>query len=62
MIRKINITLILMAIIGSLYFVFTRDDNLVLVLKDMSIIITINALYIIQKLFKVKISEGLNLI
>ena len=51
-----------MAIIGSLYFVFTRDDNLVLVLKDMSIIITINALYIIQKLFKVKISEGLNLI
>ena len=62
MIKKINITLILIAIIGSLYFVFTRDNNIVLILKDISIIVTISALYIIQKLFKTKISEGLNLI
>ena len=62
MIKKINISLILIAILGSLYFVFTRDNNIVLVLKDISIIITISALYIIQKLFKIKISEGLNLI
>ncbi|MBE6139134.1 MAG: DUF2238 domain-containing protein [Firmicutes bacterium] len=62
MIKKINISLILIAILGSLYFVFTRDNNIVLVLKDISIIITISALYIIQKIFKVKISEGINLI
>ena len=62
MIKKINILLILMAIIGTLYFVFTRDTNIVLILKDISIIVTISALYIIQKLFKIKISEGINLI
>ena len=62
MIKKINISLILIAILGSLYFVFTRDNNIVLVLKDISIIITISALYIIQKIFKIKISEGINLI
>lgn len=62
MIKKINITLILIAIIGSLYFVFTRDNNIVLILKDLSIVVTISALYIIQKLFKIKISEGLNLV
>lgn len=62
MIKKINISLILIAIIGSLYFVFTRDTNIVLVLKDISIVFTISALYIIQKLFKIKINEVLNLI
>ena len=62
MIKKINISLILIAIIGSLYFVFTRDTNIVLILKDISIIATISALYIIQKIFKIKINEGINLI
>lgn len=62
MIKKINILLIIIAILGSLYFVITKDNNIVFILKDISIIFTISALYIIQKLFKVKISEGLNLI
>ena len=62
MIKKINILLILTAIIGSLYFVITRDDNIVLILKDVSIILTISALYIVQKIFKIKIPEGINLI
>lgn len=58
MIKKINIILILTSILGSLYFVFTRDNNIVLVLKDLSIIITINALYIIKKIFKINISDA----
>ncbi|MBR6690829.1 MAG: DUF2238 domain-containing protein [Bacilli bacterium] len=62
MIKKINISLIIIAILGSLYFTITRDDNIVLILKDMSIVITISALYIIQKLFKIKITNGINLI
>ena len=61
MIKKINILLILVAIIGSIYIVLTKDQSLVLILKDISIIITISALYIIQKIFKIKISEGINL-
>lgn len=62
MIKKINILLILTAIIGSIYIVLTKDQSLVLILKDISIIITISALYIIQKIFKIKISEGINFI
>lgn len=62
MIKKINFLLILVAIIGSLYFVFTKDNNIVFILKDISIIVTITALYIIQKLFKIKINEGINFI
>ena len=62
MIKKINVLLILIAIIGSFYIAFTEDDNIILILKDISIILTINALYIIQKIFKIKISESLNFI
>ena len=62
MIKKINILLILVSIIGSLYFVFTKDDNIIFILKDLSIILTINGLYIIQKLFKIKINDGINFI
>jgi len=62
MTKRINISLILIAIIGTLYFVFTRDTNIVLMLKDISIIVTISALYIIQKLFKIRINEVINLI
>ena len=51
----INIVLILVSIIGSFYFVFTRDDQLGLILKDASIIITITLPYIIEKLFKIEI-------
>ena len=62
MIKKINILLILIAILGSLYFVFTKDNNIVFILKDISIILTISAIYIIQKIFKIKIPEGINFI
>lgn len=62
MIKKINISLILIAFIGSLYFVITRDNNIVLILKDISIIFSISALYIIQRIFKIKINELINLI
>ena len=61
MIKKINITLILISIIGSLYYVFKRDDNIVLILKDSSIILSISALYIVQKTCKIKINEYINL-
>lgn len=62
MIKKINILLIIISIIGSFYFAFTRDDNVVLVLKDISILFTINLLYIIQKIFKIKINSVINFI
>lgn len=60
MIKKINILLILIAIIGALYFVFTRDDNIVLILKDISIVFSISALYLVQRIFKIKINEIIN--
>ena len=62
MIKKINILLIIISIIGGFYFAFTRDDNVVLVLKDISILFTINLLYIIQKIFKIKINSAINFI
>lgn len=62
MIKKINILLILVAIIGSFYIALTKDQSLVLILKDVSIVVTISAIYIIQKIFKLKIGEGLNFI
>lgn len=60
--KKINLMLILIAILGSIYVVITKDRNLVYILKDLSIILTINALYIIKKIFKVNISESINFI
>lgn len=62
MIKRINIFLIIVSIIGSFYYVFTRDNNVALMLKDSSIIITITGVYIIEKLFKIKINEGLKLV
>ncbi len=62
MIRKINILLILIAVIGSICIVINKDQNFVLVLKDLSIIVTISALYLIQKIFKIKIDDGINFI
>lgn len=55
-IEKINYLLILVAIIGSYYYVFTRDDQVGLILKDASIIITITLPYIIEKIFKKNLS------
>ncbi|MBQ9072534.1 MAG: hypothetical protein IJY25_05205 [Bacilli bacterium] len=62
MIKKINILLILIAIIGSLYFVFIKDNNIIFILKDISIVLTISALYIVQKILKIKIPEGINFV
>ncbi len=59
MIKKINFLLILVSIIISFYFVFTRDNNPALILKDASIIITITGIYIIEKIFKVHINDGI---
>lgn len=62
MIKRINISLILIAIIGSIYITITRDDKLVYILKDMSIIFTINVLYIVSKMFNIKINDEVNFI
>lgn len=51
-----NYLLIIIAIIGSYYMVFTRDTKIGLILKDASIIITITLPFIIEKLFKKEIS------
>lgn len=62
MIKKINVILVLTSIICSLNIAFTKESSLVFILKDISIILTINALYIARKLFKWNISDGINLI
>ena len=62
MIKKINILLILIASIGGIYFTIAKDKELVFILKDISIIFTISALYIIQKIFKIKINDSINFI
>ena len=61
MIKKINIFLILVASIFSIYFAF-KNDNIVFIIKDISVIFTISALYIIQRIFNIKINEGLNFV
>ena len=55
-IARFNILLVIIAVIGSYYYVFTRDNQLGLILKDASILITITLPYIIEKTFKTKIS------
>lgn len=55
-IAKFNILLVVIAIVGSYYYVFTRDKQLGLVLKDASMLFTITLPYIIEKIFKTKMS------
>ena len=62
MIKKINILLVIISIIGSIYVVITKDRSLVYVLKDLSIILTINIIYILRNLFKIKIDDAINFI
>ena len=57
--KKINISLIIISIILSIFVTFIGKLDLVIVAKNLSIIITINIMYIIRKLFKLKISEEL---
>lgn len=62
MIKKINIIIILISIICSINIAFSKDTSLVFILKDVSIIFTINAIYILKKLFKWNISDNINFI
>lgn len=57
-----NYLLIIIAVVGSYYMVFTRDKEIGLILKDASIIITITLPYIIEKILKKKISITLKTI
>ena len=56
-IKIVNILLIIVSIIGSSYFIITRDRQLDLILKDASIVFTITLPYIIEKIFKIRINE-----
>ena len=61
--KKINISLIIITIVLSLIKVLGElDAPLAIILKDLSIILTINLTYIISKIFKVKISNGLSFV
>lgn len=62
MIKKINILLILVGSLCSLFIAIAKENSLVLVFKDISVILTMSSLYIIQKIFKIKINEYLNFI
>lgn len=52
----LNILLVISAIIGSFYFVVTRDNQIGLILKDSSILLTITSPYWIEKIFHKKLS------
>lgn len=62
MIKKINYLLILIASLGGLFLALTKQNSIIFILKDISIIVTISALYIIEKLFKIKINDAIKLI
>ena len=57
--KKINISLIFISVILSIFVSFTGKLNLVDIAKNTSIIITINLMYIIKRIFKLNISEEL---
>ena len=61
-IKKINYLLILIVSISGLYFAITTEKELMFILKNISVILSISGLYIIQKLFKTKISDSINFI
>lgn len=61
-IKYINYLLCVVAVIGSFYIIFTKDNEVGVILKDLSIIITITLPYLIEKIFKIKIDEKLNFI
>ena len=51
-----NLLLIITAILGSAYLVITRDNQIGLILKDSSILLTITAPYWVEKIFHKKLS------
>jgi len=61
--KKINIFLTSIIIIVSIITVlFNSSDNVAVVLKDLSVILTITAPLIFEKAFKTKLTEGFKLI
>lgn len=59
--KKINISLIvIISLLGIIKVFGELDEKLVWILKDLSIILTVSAPYILQKIFKIKISDGLS--
>lgn len=59
--KKINISLIIITAVLSIIKVLGElDEELVWILKDLSIILTVSLPYIIRKIFKINISEGLS--
>lgn len=61
--KKINFTLIIITIILALITIVGELDRpLAIILKDLSVILTITAPYILEKLFKIKTPEGFKLI
>lgn len=60
--NKLNLLIIFISIIGTIISIILKKQELILVLKDLSIIITINLIYIINKLFNTKINEKINTI
>lgn len=58
--KILNIFLIIITLVCSAFTIFGElNQDIVIILKDSSIILTVTLPYIIQKLFKVKINEGL---
>ena len=57
MIRKINFLLILIASSLSIFIAINKDTDIVYFLKDISVVLTVSGLYIINKIFKLKINE-----
>ena len=62
MIKKINILIIIITFMSSVFVALTKQEELVLFIKDISILFTISGLYIIQKMFKTKIDDNINLV
>ena len=62
MMKRINLIIILITSILSIVLAYNKHEDLVLFLKDIAVILTISAIYILQKIFKFKISDSLNFI
>ena len=62
MMKRINLIIILITSILSIVLAYNKHEDLVLFLKDIAVILTISVIYILQKIFKFKISDSLNFI
>ena len=61
--KKINILLIIFTLICAFITIIGElDRGIVIILKDLSIILSLFALYIAEKIFKIKINDGFKMI